>query len=223
MEQADNAELWVGAKQLPGCASPSLDFSEPELAQIQEFVLLGSGKVKDLFGRSPWINEAWRFWDENPWSCCPMGTCMSPLQCHGSIWAGSGDSGLGHRDFSASWWNMKRWLSFWEQPWLSLPPGVTVIKVIKKERYEVTKAIEAVKSMLPNPNPWRLKLRLPQIHKSAEIFVVCETTKPYTSVCKQVYLSRSGICTKQDYHKKSGASCTLFSLHFVSALLPVGS
>lgn len=81
---------------------------------------------------------------------------------------------------------------------MSLPPGVTVIKVIKKERYEVTKKIEAVKSILPNPNPWRLKWRSPQVYKLVEIFIVCEKTKPYTSVCKQVYVIRSGVCIKQD-------------------------
>lgn len=108
---------------------------------------------------------------------------------------------------------------------MSLPPGVTVIKVIKKERYEVTKKIEAVKNILPNLNPWRLKLRSPQVYKLAEIFIVCEKTKPCTSMCKQVYVSRSGMRIKQDmdHHKKSVASFTLLLLHFASALLPVGS
>lgn len=178
------------------------------------------------------MNKEWRFWDENLWLLCPTGTLYwpawkwalcSPTAAPELSWAGSGDSRLGHRHCSASWWNVKVWLSFWEQPWLSLPPGVTVIKVIKKERYEITKKIEAVKSILPNP--WRLKLRLPQAYKLVEIFIVREKTKPYTSVCKKIYFSRSGICIKQDmdYHKKSPASCTLFLLHFVSALLPVGS
>lgn len=82
---------------------------------------------------------------------------------------------------------------------MSLPPGVTVIKVIKNERSKVTKSIEAVKNTLPNPNPWRLKLRLPQVYKLVEIFIVSEKTKPHTSVCKQLYFSRSGICVKQTW------------------------
>lgn len=150
-------------------------------------------------------------------TCLEWALC-SPMAAAELSWADSGDSGLAPRDFSASGWNVKVWLSFWEQPWLSLPPGVTVIKVIKNERYEVTKAIEAVKNMLPNPNPWRLKLRLPQVYKLVEIFIVCEKTKLYTSVCEQLYFSRSGNCIKQDmdYHKKSVSSCALSLLHFIS-------
>lgn len=80
--RAGNTELWFGAKL---CQIPHWASQQPELAQIQKFVLLGFGKIKELLGRAPWINEEGRLWDENLWLLCPTETFIdllgtSPLQ-----------------------------------------------------------------------------------------------------------------------------------------------